>query len=185
MTWKANFGTLLHWLYTTSKGISLPTFSKSDSIQTQAVGTWLQVLQVIKQSTILRSGIMWRMRSCCIFRSAWCSYEASSYSLFFIFFLPFPFFLSFSGNNLANACRRLFLPQGFSHILLLTEFLCSKEAETSFVKDLLTSFSVLPQCLEDLLATHAVLLLRLWKLTELKNMSLSCKTGKIIIRKKS
>lgn len=59
-------------------------------------------------------------------------------------------------NNLANACRRLFSPQGFSHILLLTEFLCSKEAEMSFVKDLLTSFSVLPQCLEDLLSTHAV-----------------------------
>lgn len=77
-------------------------------------------------------------------------------TLSFYFFLPSPFFLSFSVNNLANACRRLFLPQGFSHILLLTELLCSKEAEMSFVKDLLTSFSVLPQCLEDLLATHAV-----------------------------
>lgn len=157
MTWKANFGIPLYWLYTTSKGISQPTFSKPDSIQTRvcAVGTWLQVLQVIKQSTMLRSGIMWRMRSHCIFRSAWCSCEACSPSLF-IFFLPSPFFLSFSVSNLASACRRLFSPRGFSHILLLTEFLCSKQAEMPFVEDLLTSFSVLPQRLEDLLATNWV-----------------------------
>lgn len=75
-------------------------------------------------------------------------------SLSLFFFLPSPFFLSFSVNNLASACRRLFSPQGFSHILLLTEFLCSKQAEMPFVKDLLTSFSVLLQRLEDLLATH-------------------------------
>lgn len=75
---------------------------------------------------------------------------------FYFFPSPLLFFLSFSVNNLANACRRLFSPQGFSHILLLTEFLCSKEAEMPFVKDLLTSFSVLPLCLENLLATHAV-----------------------------
>lgn len=86
-------------------------------------------------------------------------------------------------NNLANACRRLFSPQGFSHILLLTEFLCSEEAEMSFVKDLLTSFSILPQCLEDLLATHAVPVVMLMEI--LKNMGLPCKTGKIIIKKKS
>lgn len=51
------------------------------------------------------------------------------------------------------------------------------------VKDLLISFSVLPQCLEDLLATEFLLLCS-WKLTALKNMRLPCKTGKIISRKR-
>lgn len=182
---EANFGAPLHWLYPTSKGISVPTFSKSDSIQTRAVGTWLQVLQVIKQRMMLRSGIMWRMRSCCIFRRGWCSYEACSYSLFLFFSFPSPFFLSFSVSNSANACRRLFSPQGFSHILLLTEFLCSKEAEMSFVKDLLTSFSVLPQCLEDLLATHAVPVVMLMEINRIEKYGVTLQTGKIIIRKKS
>lgn len=185
MTWKANFGTPLHWLYTTSKGISLPTFSKSDSIQTQAVGTWLQVLQVIKQSTILRSGIMWRMRSCCIFRSAWCSYEASTYSLFLFFsflLLFFCLFLWIIWPMLAEGC---FCPRD-SHTYFCWQSSCAaRKLKCLLLRICSLLFLFCPNAWRIFWLLTQFLLLRLWKLTELKNMSLPCKTGKIIIRKKS
>lgn len=186
MTRKVNFAIPFYWLYTTSKGISQPTFSKPDSIQTRvcAVGTWLQVLQVIKQSTVLRSGIMWRMRSHCIFRSAWCSCEAYSYPLFLFFSIPLLFFCLFLWIIWPLLTEGCFCPRD-SH----TYFCWQSSCAASKLKCLLLRiwsllFLFCPNAWRIFWLLTEFLLLRLWKVTELKNVGLPCKTGKIIIREK-
>lgn len=130
------------------------------------------------------------MRSLCIFRSAWCSCEACSHSLFLVFSFPLPFFffyfcVSFSVNNLASASRRLFSPQGFLHILLLKEFCAASKLTCLLLRICSLLFLFCPNAWRIFWLLTEFLLLCLWKLTELKNMGLPCQTGKIIIRKKN
>lgn len=112
VTWKANFGLPSYCLEVLHEkafhGLPFQNLTVSRAVCVQ--GVWLQVLQVIKQSTAFRSCSVWRMRSHCIFRSTLCCCEACSCSPFTFFPSPFffLFFFSFTVNNLAGACRRLF-----------------------------------------------------------------------------
>lgn len=119
---------------------------------------------------VLGSGIVWRMRSHCIFRSAWCCMCSLSPPSFLSVFLWIIW------PVLAEGC--------FSPRDSLTYFCWQSPCAESKLKCLLLRiysflFLFCPNTWRIFLSTE-FLLLCLWKLTDWKNMGLSYRTGNIL-----